>query len=72
VAAAAPEQVGVLVIRASTTGDPPRLWMRITRTSDLTARDEISIVTANVDQASWIVRAWLDELCGSDGLVTEG
>jgi len=56
-----PEQTGVLVIRVWVEGESPRLRARITRTSDVTRRDEVSSVASSVDEIKVVVHTWLSE-----------
>ena len=57
-----PEQTGVLVVRVWVEGDPPRrLRGRITRTSDITARDEVSSVVSSAQEIKAVVHTWLSE-----------
>ena len=57
-----PEQTGVLVVRIWVEGDhPQRLRGRITRTSDVTARDELSSVVSSVQEIKAVVHTWLSE-----------
>jgi hypothetical protein len=58
------ERTAVLVIRAWIEGEPPTLRMRITRTSDVTARNDTTEATGSVDEACVIVRRWLEQLQG--------
>jgi hypothetical protein len=55
-------QTGVLVIRAWREGDPPSLVMRVTRTSDVTAREDETKTTTSDDEVLAIVRNWLHEV----------
>ena len=61
----------MLVIRAWIEGEPSTLRMRITRTLDVTVREDKSDAAANVEEACAIVRRWLEELQAGDGIVTE-
>jgi hypothetical protein len=57
-----PERTGVLVIRVWGEGDqPPSLRARITKTLDLTRRDEVSTVASSTQEIEGVVHAWLRE-----------
>ena len=61
----------MLVIRVWAEGDEaPRLRARITKTLDLTQRDETSTVASSVEEIEAVVRAWLFEF--EHPLQTEG
>jgi hypothetical protein len=65
-----PEQTGVLVVRVWVEGDQPlRLRGRITRTSDVTRRDEVSTVASSADEIKTVVHTWLNEFERSMGLI---
>jgi hypothetical protein len=56
------EQTGVLVVRVWIEGDQPqRLRGRITRTSDVTRRDEVSTLASSAQEIESVVQTWLDE-----------
>ena len=55
------ERTGVLVIRAWIEGEPRSLRLRITRTLDISSRDEESTTAASVEEACDVVRRWLEE-----------
>jgi hypothetical protein len=65
------ERTALLVIRAwfEANGEP-RLRARITQTTDLTRRNEISTVVATRSEITSVVGQWLDSVVG-DGVVTE-
>ncbi len=55
-----PEQTGVLVIRVwFEDALSPRLRGRITRTSDVTRRDEVSTATWSAQEIKEVVQTWL-------------
>lgn len=55
------ERTGVLVIRAWIEGEPASLRLRITRTLDISSRDEEATAAASIDEACAVVRRWLDD-----------
>jgi hypothetical protein len=63
------ERTGVLVLRAWTEGEPPRLRVRITRVADVSSGAEDSIAVASVEEACAVVRRWLEAFV-RDGFVT--
>jgi hypothetical protein len=58
-----PEQTGVLVIRVWVDDDdrPRRLRGRVTRTSDVTRRDEVSTAASSAQEIEAVVHRWLRE-----------
>jgi hypothetical protein len=57
-----PEQTGVLVVRIWVEGDyPPQFRARITRTSDVTRREEVSTVASSPQEIKAVVHTWLCE-----------
>jgi hypothetical protein len=62
------EQTGVLVIRVWVEGDPPpRLRSRITRTVDISERNQVTTAAASARQVEQVVRAWLEEFVAVTG-----
>jgi hypothetical protein len=52
----------VLVVRVWAEGDHPwRVRARITRTSDVTRRDEVSTVASSAQEIKAVVHTWLRE-----------
>ena len=64
-----PERTGVLVIRVWVEREqPPELRARITRTLDVTVReDEVSTVATTTHEIEQTVRAWLASFVSSIG-----
>jgi hypothetical protein len=57
-----PERTGVLVIRIWAESDQsPSLRARITRTLDLTRRDEVSTRASSAEEIEAVVHTWLRE-----------
>jgi hypothetical protein len=57
-----PERTGVLVIRIWAESDQsPSLRARITRTLDLTQRDEVSTRASSAEEIEAVVHTWLGE-----------
>jgi hypothetical protein len=64
-----PEQTGVLVVRVWVEGDQPlRLRGRVTRTADVSRRDEVSSVVSSADEIEAVVHRWLVEFERSAGV----
>ena len=57
------------MIRAWIGGIHP-VRMRITRSSDISTRDEDSTAVASIDEACAIARRWLEDSAAGDGVVT--
>lgn len=55
------EQTGVLVIRVWAEGDATSLRARITRTVDVSRRDEVSTVASSAEEVEAVVRTWLHD-----------
>lgn len=49
------------MIRAWIEGEPASLRLRITRTLDISSRDEEATTAASIDEACAVVRRWLAE-----------
>lgn len=65
------ERVAVLVVRAWTEGDPPALRARITRTDDISEKNDLVKVVTSPGAVRHEVDAWLNSFLGSGGAAND-
>jgi hypothetical protein len=67
--AGATERTAILVIRVWVEGDPPpRFRSRITRTLDVSQRNQLTTAAASTHEVEDVVRAWLEEFVAVTGV----
>jgi len=65
--AAAPDRVGVMVLRAWTESPPNGLRVRVASTLDISGDEETNTVVLTVSEAVELVRTWLETFVRENG-----